>query len=187
MRTLRFALAAAALAALTTALPTHAAPALANPVAGVDVMTATVLQEGQSSFSGMAIRLRLRSAELVENVQIMPTVEYWRNSSTIETFGIQSVRKDATLGVDARWTFPREGWKPYLGAGLAAHFLSNEVNAPSLGLPNASDSVIKGGLAALAGVDFPMNTRLTNFIELKFHGVGGYNQLKINWGLAWGF
>lgn len=187
MRTLRFALAAAVLAALAPTAIANAAPALANPIAGVDVMTATVLQEGQSSFSGLALRLRLRSAELVDNVQIMPTVEYWRNSSTIETFGIEAVRKDATLGVDARWTFPREHWRPYVGAGVAAHFLSNHVNAPSLGLPDANNSLVKGGLAALAGAEFTMNNRLSNFLELKFHGVGDYNQLKINWGLAWGF
>jgi hypothetical protein len=59
------------------------------------------------------------------------------------------------------------------------------VNAPSLGLDHASDSVIKGGLAALAGTSFGITPRFSNFIELKYHNLPGFSQLKINWGLSY--
>ncbi len=151
---------------------------------GFDVMSSTVLQEGQSSFSGLGLRARIHPEQLVAGVEILPSVEYWRNSSTISPYDIRTTRKDATLAVDARYSFPFHGWNPYVGAGYGLHFLSNRVNAPSLGLPDASNSVILGGLAALAGTSFGLTPRIDNFIELKYHHIPDYRQLKINWGLA---
>ncbi len=194
MRSLRLTLSAAALllaagahAAQTTAAST-AAPAktaAANMLTGIDAMSATVLQEGQSSFSGLGLRVRLHPQRLISEIDLLPSIEYWRNSSTVDPYDIKTSRKDATLGMDARYTFHPAHWQPYLGAGFAVHFLSSRVNAPTLGLKNASNSVIKGGLAALAGVSFGMTPRLDNFIELKYHHIPGYRQLKINWGLAY--
>jgi opacity protein-like surface antigen len=154
-------------------------------VSGVDAMTATVLQEHQSSFSGIGVRLRLRPASLIQAIEIMPTIEYWRNSTTVQPYDIQASRKDATLGLDARYNFSSTGWKPYAGAGIGIHFLSNKVTAPSFGLNEASDSVIKGGLAVLGGVSFALSGKLENFVDLKYHHITDYRQLKINWGLAY--
>ena len=98
---------------------------------------------------------------------------------------ITSTRKDATLGADARYSFQREGWRPYVGAGFGLHFLSTEVDAPALGLKHADDSVIKGGLSGLAGVTFPLTKHLDNFMELKYHHLPGFSQLKLNMGVAW--
>ncbi len=151
---------------------------------GVDVMSATVMQEGQSSFSGLGMRARLHPEQLVAGFEILPSVEYWRNSSTVPPYDIRATRKDATMAVDGRYTFHYKNMEPYAGAGFGIHFLSSKVNAPSLGLNEAKDSVIKGGLAALAGVSFGMTARLDNFIELKYHHIPEYRQLKINWGLA---
>ncbi len=162
-----------------------APPAHAGDLTGIDGATATVMQEGQSSFSGLALRLRFHPAALIRNIEVMPTIEYWRNSNSVSAFGIESTRKDATLGVDARYVFYRDGWEPYLGAGLAVHFLSATVNAPSLGLIEANDSLTKGGLAALAGVSVPLTTKISNFFELKYHHVTDYRQLKLNWGITY--
>src|ERR1044072_4519271 len=41
----------------------------ASALTGVDAMTATVFEEGQSSFSGLGIRARLHDARLLENVE----------------------------------------------------------------------------------------------------------------------
>jgi opacity protein-like surface antigen len=152
---------------------------------GVDGMTATVLQEKQSSFSGLGLRGRLQPAGLIKEVELMPTVEYWRNSNTVQPYGIETMRKDATMAFDAVYRFNPSGWQPYVGMGYGLHFLTTRVNAPTLGLNNATNSVIKGGLAAMAGVTFGLNQRLDNFIELKYHHVTDYRQLKINWGLAY--
>jgi len=162
-----------------------AAPARAGDLVGVDATTSTVMQEGQSSFSGLGLRMRFHPAALIRNVEVMPTIEYWRNSNSVSAFGIESTRKDATLGVDARYVFYRDGWEPYFGAGFAVHFLSSTVNAPSLGLIEANDSLTKGGLAALAGVSLPLTTKISNFFELKYHHVTDYRQLKLNWGITY--
>jgi opacity protein-like surface antigen len=155
-----------------------------GPVTGVDVMSATIMQQHQSSFSGIALRMRLHPPQLIQQVTLMPTIEYWRNSSNVQPFNIQSTRKDATLGMDARYDFPREGFHPYLGVGYGLHFLSTSVNAPQFGLNDASDSLIKGGLSALGGVTFGLAGRLNNMLELKYHHIPDHSQLKINWGLA---
>lgn len=197
MRSLHAVLCAAALLVTAAGAGATAAPnnsgAAPPPVArvsngiftGVDAMSATVFQEGQSSFSGLGLRARLHPDRLIKEIEILPSFEYWRNSSTVPPYDIKTSRKDATLGVDARYTFHPEHWQPYVGAGFGIHFLSSRVNAPQLGLANASNSVIKGGLAALAGVSFNMTPRLDNFIELKYHHIPGYRQLKINWGLSY--
>ena len=151
---------------------------------GVDVMSATVMQQGQSSFSGIGVRARLHPERMITGFEVLPIVEYWRNSSTISAFNIKTTRKDATLGVDARYAFHAGNWNPYLGAGFGIHFLSSKVDAPTFGLNDKSDSLVKGGLAALLGTTFPMTTRVDNFLELKYHHIPGYKQLKINWGLS---
>ena len=162
-----------------------AALARAQVFSGVDAMNSTVMQQHQSSFSGLGARVRLHTARIVEGFDLLPYVEYWRNSTRVEPFGITSTRKDATLGADVRFSFQREGWRPYVGGGFGVHFLSTEVDAPTLGLRHASDSVIKGGLSALAGITFPLSKHLDNFMELKYHHLPGYSQLKINMGIAW--
>ena len=164
-----------------------AAPASAGPVAGIEAMTSTIFQEHQSSFSGIAVRLRLTSSRLVEGIELLPTIEYWRNSSNIGAFGIDATRKDATIGVDGRYRFHVGNWEPYLGLGVGVHFLSAEVNAPQLGLNDASDSLVKGGLTVLGGLNFEITESVSNFLELKFHDVSDYRQLKFNWGLGYTF
>jgi hypothetical protein len=184
MRTPRSWFSAAALAA-SLVVPTGLAIAAENSIlTGVDLISATVLQEKQSSFSGLGVRARLQPKSLIQDVEIMPSIEYWRNSSTVTPYDIRATRKDATLGIDARYKFHPKGWEPYLGLGYAMHFLSSRVDAPGLGINDESSSVIKGGIAALGGVSFGLTDRIDNFVELKYHHIPDYRQLKINWGLA---
>lgn len=180
-RTLIFLIALAAFPALG-----HAAdPGPSSPIAGVDGMTATVIQKDQSSFSGLGFRMRIHPQQLIAAIELMPTIEYWRNTNKISKFGIESTRKDATLAFDARYEFPVTGWHPYLGAGFGVHFISTRVNAPSLGLDEASDSLIKGGVSALGGFSFALSGRLSNLLELKYHHIPDHSQLKLNWGLSY--
>jgi hypothetical protein len=182
MRT--FARTLAILVALSVTLP--AAAFCAGAISSVEGMTSTVFQHRQSSFSGIGLRVQIHPAQLIESVTLMPTLEYWRNTSNISSFGIESTRRDATLGIDARYDFPHQGLRPYMGAGMALHFMSNRVDAPSLGLNDATNSLIKGGLTLLGGVTFGITGKLSNLIELKYHHVPDQSQLKINWGLSYG-
>ncbi len=183
MRHLARFISAASIAACLTGLATaaHAGGGLT----GVDAMTATVFQEGQSSFSGLAVRFRVQDPRLLESIDLTPTIEYWRNSSTVDAFDLHAVRRDATLGADIRYMLPGDVWRPYFGTGLAVHFLSSEVDAPRFGIIKANDSLTKGGLTLLAGVAFGTHSRIGNFVEVKGHFVGGYRQLKLNMGLSW--
>ena len=87
--------------------------------------------------------------------------------------------------LDVRWLFPGEAWRFYAGSGISAHFLSTEVDAPQFGLNEANDSLTKGGMTLLLGAWFGSRAQFGNFIEAKAHLVGGYRQVKINFGLSW--
>src|SRR5205085_2785594 len=108
-------------------LPTLAVAA--GLVSGIDAMQSTVMQKGQSSFSGLGVRVRLQPASLIKAIELMPEVEYWRNGSTISPYNITTSRTDATLGMETRYKFSAAGLRPYLGVGFGIHFLSSEVNA----------------------------------------------------------
>lgn len=170
------------LAALACAVPASTAHAL--KMTGIDVMTSTVMQEKQSSFSGVAARAQLTSPIFVQGIQFLPTFEYWRNANTVDPFNIRTTRKDATLGADMRFAFRSTGTRPYVGAGYAVHFLASSVDAPALGFNGESHSLIKGGFAVLGGVTFPLTQKFENFLELKYHHIPGYRQLKFNWGIS---
>ena len=166
------------------ALPRTAASGV---VSGVDVMMATVMQENQSSFSGLAARMRLHSDRFIEGIDFLPTIEYWRNHTAVQDFGIDASRRDATLGIDGRYVMRKEGWSPYGGLGFGLHFLASTVDAPALGLNDRQESLVKGAWSAVGGVEFPITANVQNFVELKYHHLTDYRQLKLNWGLGWNF
>jgi hypothetical protein len=132
--------------------------------------------------------LRLRAAAFQPNLEFLPTVEYWQNNSHLDAFDIRTSRRDATLGCDLRWVFDtKKGWQPYAGAGFGLHFLNQEVNSSSTALRSASSGIVRGGVDVLGGVEFGFASRLGSFIELKYHDVSKYRQLKFNTGLNWNF
>ncbi len=158
----------------------------AGPLEAVEGVSSTVIERDQSSFSGLGLRLQIQPPWLADGFSLVPALEYWRNHSKVEAFGIASTRKDATLAGFLRYDFRRQGWQPYVGAGLGMHFISSEVVAPALGLNDASDSLIKGGVLILGGVRFGLAGKLGNLIELEYHHLPDHGQLKINWGLSVG-
>ncbi len=161
----------------------------AQGVTGLEAMTSTVFQKGQSSFSGVGIRLRIQSARLLPNVEIRPGIEYWRNAISVDDFQLSAVRRDATLGGDALWLFPlgSRNFEPYLGGGFAIHFLSSEVSSPQIPNSPAENSVQKGALSLVAGLRFGKNQRFGNFIETEYHIIPQGQQLKLHFGLNWNF
>jgi hypothetical protein len=180
------AIALCAFAANAFAAETPPAAARSGGIVGLGVMTSSVYQEGQSSFSGVAMRLRIRGAAFRPNLELLPTVEYWQNNSHIDAFDISTRRRDATIGADVRWVFDsKKGWQPYAGAGLALHFLNDDLRSSHYG--NRSSGLVRGGVDALGGVEFNFAARIGSFLELKFHDVSQYRQVKFNTGLNWNF
>ena len=92
-------------ATTTTTITTTTPPVKTGGITGLDVMTGTVFQEGQSSFSGVAMRLRVRNSKFAPGLEFLPTIEYWQNTSHLDAFDIETRRRDATLGLDMRWMF----------------------------------------------------------------------------------
>jgi hypothetical protein len=181
-------LAIALCALASTALAADTAPVTARNggIVGLGVMTGTVFQEGQSSFSGIAVRLRVRSASFRPNLEMLPTLEYWQNNSRLDAFHIRTKRRDATLGADVRWVFDsKKAWQPYAGVGFGVHFLNDEVQSPLTG--NQSSGVVRGGGDALGGVEFNLGARIGSFVEFKFLDVSHFRQFKFNTGLGWNF
>ena len=161
-----------------------AQPAQALKVTALDLMTSTIKQENQSSFSGLAARARMTSPIFIQGIEFMPTFEYWRSANSVDQFGIRTARKDATLVFDARYAFKTSGTRPYLGVGYGLHFLSASVDAPTLGLNDESRAQTKGGFDVLGGVAFPLTQKIENFLELKYHHVPEYRQVKFSWGIS---
>lgn len=168
----------------TLAIP---APAHSAPVTGVEAIFHTVFQDNQSSFSGIGLRVHLQSARLIPNVSIAPSIQYWRNRTNVASFGIESQRSDARLGVDARYTFLQYGVQPWIGGGWGLHFLSDRATAPQLGLIDAEDSVVRGGFVLGGGLSTPVVGNLTNDFGLEYDFLGSDSQLKLNFGLRYRF
>ncbi|NOT35452.1 MAG: hypothetical protein HOP12_15005 [Candidatus Eisenbacteria bacterium] len=170
-------------------LATLAQPVVSHsaPITGVEGVFHTIFQQDQSSFSGLGLRVHLKSASLIENVTITPSIQFWRNRNRVESFDITSTRSDARLGADARYTFLQYSVRPWVGAGWGLHFLSNEVNAPTLGLVNAEDSVIRGGMSIGAGLSTPIAGKLANDFGLEYDFLGRGSQTKLNMGLHYSF
>ena len=170
------------LAALVAAAPVT--PAVAGTHSGVDGLMSNVMQQHQSSISGFGIRGRIHTKLLLDNVTLMPTIEWWRSASRIDPYGIESVRTDNTLDFDAAYEFPLRGMVPYVGGGFGMHFMSSKVNAPMLGVNNAEKTITKGGLTFLLGAMIPLTGSVENFLELKYHHISDYRQVKLTWGLS---
>ena len=173
-------------AAVTAAVLCHALPAFAqgtteSPLTGFDFYSSTVFQEGQTSFSGLGLRGRVQHSRLVNQVDLLPAVEYWQTN--VSALGFRTTRRDAMLDALARWTFPTShAYQPYLGAGLGVHFLHNAVESPDVQLDT---DVVRGAVSALAGLAFGTDQRFGNFVELEFHNLTGERQLKFNVGMSW--
>ena len=170
------------LTALLAVMP--AVPATAGSHNGVDALMSNVMQQHQSAISGFGVRGRIHTKLLLDNVTLMPTIEWWRVASHVDPYGIESVRSDNTLDFDASYEFPLRGMVPYVGGGFGMHFMSSKVNAPLLGVNNAEKTITKGGLTFLLGAIIPLSGSVQNFLELKYHHLSDYQQLKLTWGLA---
>jgi hypothetical protein len=166
------------------AVPAVPAPARALSVTNIEGMLSTIFQSGESSFSGIGLRAHVQSPLLIPAISFVPVIEYWRNTNKLEAFDLKSTQNDAALGFEARYTFPREGFQPYVGGGWSMHFMSSEVHSQSLAL-DKTDSVTRGSVTFLGGVNMPITAKLSNMIEVKFHYLPGDSQTKLNYGLSW--
>jgi hypothetical protein len=155
-------------------------------VPGIDVMAAAVKLEGQSPTTGLGLRMRIDSLDLPEGLELMPTVEWWRDKSSSSTFNFESSYRDLAMGLDGVYQWQWGAFEPYMGAGFAFHFLKSDLQAPELGVPGSSESMVKFGPDFLFGMRFPTTGRLQPFGEAKYQHAPPARQFKINFGLGIG-
>jgi len=156
-------------------------------VTGLDGMTQTVKQEGQSAITGLAFRARVASDDLPVGMSLMPNLEYWKDSDRLQDFNIRASQKDLTLGLDARYDLTMGSWRPYFGGGLSAHFIKSKFSAPDIGVPGTEESHTKIGPNALLGLQLAPLGFLQSFIEAKYEHVPPFRQFKFNWGFGVNF
>lgn len=154
---------------------------------GIDVMTQTVKQEGQSTISGLGIRLRMQSDDLPAGLTLVPTLEHWRDSDRLQDFNIRATQRDLTLGLDGRYDWQWGNWRPYAGAGLGAHFIKTTFEAPDLGVAGEEETRTKVGPDVLVGLQLSPIAWLQSFAEAKYYYVPPFRQFKLNWGLGINF
>ena len=181
MRTLVWLILAASLATTLLALPANA------KFKGADIQLQTVKRPDQTAISGLALRGRFDTVDLPVGLMLMPTIERWRDKSTLDFVGLEATQRDLAVSLDAAYQWNWGGWSPYAGLGLASHFIKSEARAPQLGIATAEHSLTKIGPDFLLGVDMPGAGGLRSYMEIKYQAISPYQQFKLNWGLTYGF
>jgi hypothetical protein len=153
-------------------------------IPGLDVMAAAVALEGQSPTTGLGARMRIDSLDLPAGLLLLPTVEWWRDKSSSNTFDFSSSQRDLAIGLDGVYQWQWGAFQPYMGAGFAFHFLKSDLQAPGLGVPDASESKVRFGPDFLFGLRFPASGKLQPFGEAKYQHAPPARQFKVNFGLG---
>ncbi|HEY2923431.1 MAG TPA: outer membrane beta-barrel protein [Candidatus Eisenbacteria bacterium] len=130
----------------------------------------------EDASSALGLGIHIDAGEFVQNVHLMPMVEYWK-------VGVGGVDiSDLMIGMDVDLDFPVEGGRlvPYAGGGLGFHFLKAES-------PFGEDSDTKLGLNIQGGIRNQVMPNLGIFGEVKYAFVSDANQLKIMGGFTYNF
>ena len=188
--------AAAAFVFLAATLAGLIAPAPPGAVAGVglsrlEFVTQSVKLSKQSSVAGTALRAHLAGGDLNEGLELVPAIEYWRDTDRIPELGIiEAMQRDWRIGADIRYKLGSgAGWRPFAGAGLGIHLTKSTSTIQPTGSPAEMRRESGNKLAPnfLVGVDLPAAGPIRNSIELNWHLVPDLRQFKINFGLGWEF
>jgi opacity protein-like surface antigen len=120
------------------------------------------------------------------NIGIEARIDHWGWSET--QFGVETNVRDFQVGARGKYYFPTANPKvrPFAGAGLAAHFLSFEVqdNTTVPGY-SVSDSQNKLGLDIGGGIATPINPK-TDFLAEAWYGiVTDWSQFSLRAGLQY--
>ena len=117
----------------------------------------------------MGLGVHADLGEIIKQLRIYPSLEYW-SKSPFTQFAING---------DVRYYFPTQGTVDFFaGGGLAIVF--NSVDLGPFG--DANDSAV--GLNFLGGADFPVNEQLVGTVTVKFLA-SDINALKITAGITY--
>lgn len=143
-------------------------------IKGIGVRLGLTDPEGGSS--ALMYGVHLDAGEIVNNVHVVPAVEYWSVGVSGSDFS------DLTIRTSINFDFPLQDQRmvPYLGGGVALHRLKIDTPAGS-----ASDS--KFGIDVQGGARNQFTPNLSLFGELGYSFVSDNNQLRILGGMTYHF
>ena len=77
------------------------------------------------------------------------------------------------------------GFRPYVGGGLAIHFVKSQFESPGASPSEESETIFGPNL--LLGLQLPTGSWLQPSIQAKYEFVNPVEQFKVNWGLGANF
>jgi len=181
---------AALISGLALVVAISAAPALAQEAAkqssgfglkGIGVRLGLDDPEGASS--ALMYGVHVDAGEFVNNVHIIPSVEYWNVGNDVGPYNSDLSDLAFKLGVNFDFPLQDQRMVPYLGGGFGFHRLKFDTNAPGVG--DASDT--KFGLDLQGGVRNQFTPNLSLFGELGYTFISDANQLRLLGGLTYLF
>jgi hypothetical protein len=111
---------------------------------------------------------------------VLPTVEYWGKGD--QARGTKISAHDLTAGAEARYRFGHRITRPYVGAGLAMHFISTEVKVNDVVESNEQRQRL--GAVVLGGIEFERSSSFSFFAEADYHFVKDLGTWKAVGGIA---
>jgi opacity protein-like surface antigen len=141
------------------------------------------LTDPEDASSALMYGVHLDAGQFVQNVHIVPSIEYWSVGTDLGAFN--SDFSDLAFKVDAKFDFPLQDKRvmPYLGGGIGIHRLKFDTSAP--GPYDTSDT--KLGLSVQGGVRNDFTPNLSLFGELGYSFVSDANQLRLLGGFTYHF
>jgi hypothetical protein len=182
----------AVISGLALAILTLSAPAFAQRnqttglgIRGIGVRLGLVDPEGGSS--ALMYGVHLDAGQLVPNVHVVPSVEYWSVGSNVGT--INTDYSDLAIKLDANVDFPLQDQRlvPYLGGGLGLHRIKAETNQFLVRPGDLNDSRTKLGFTIQGGMRNDFTPNLSLFGELGYAFVENANQLRLLGGFTYHF
>jgi hypothetical protein len=137
---------------------------------GISAAVGLADPEGLSNTVGFLGRVDLGR---VFGVSLLPTLEYWNQSD--EALGVRIASHDLTLGADLRVRIGHGRPRPYVGGGLAMHFVATSVAGSG---PEESENSEKLGADLLGGLELGRGESFTWFVEAKYHWVSDLDTWK---------
>ena len=141
------------------------------------------LNDPEGASSALMYGVHMDAGEFVNNVHIIPSVEYWNVGNDVGSFNSDLSDLAFKLGVNFDFPLQDQRMVPYLGGGFGFHRLKFESNAP--GVVDESDT--KFGLDLQGGVRNQFTPNLSLFGELGYTFISDANQLRVLGGLTYHF
>lgn len=121
---------------------------------------------------GIGFGAHANLGEIIPNLVLYPSLEYFKKSEGIVDFSFISIN------ADARYYVPTQGnIDLFVGGGLAIHFSKADAG------PFGDDSSTDVGLDLLGGIDIPVSDNLVATVKAKYI-ISDSNALKITGGIT---